>query len=91
MVFVVFALIEIGWKAKISPAEHPVSQYEFDVLIGADGKRNTLEGTDTSFVLLGSAASLHQFTFLSEVRLNPLNLHLYKDDATFVYCPVQFE
>ena len=35
---------EIGWKAKVSPAEHPVSQYEFDVLIGADGKRNTLEG-----------------------------------------------
>ena len=35
---------EIGWKAKVSPADHPVSQYEFDVLIGADGKRNTLEG-----------------------------------------------
>ncbi|XP_046461046.1 F-actin-monooxygenase MICAL3-like isoform X11 [Daphnia pulex] len=36
--------IKIGWKAKISPADHPVSQYEFDVLIGADGKRNTLDG-----------------------------------------------
>ena len=36
--------IEIGWKAKVSPADHPVSQYEFDVLIGADGKRNTLRG-----------------------------------------------
>jgi len=36
--------IETGWKAKVSPAEHPVSQYEFDVLIGADGKRNTLTG-----------------------------------------------
>lgn len=24
--------------------EHPVNQYEFDVLIGADGKRNTLMG-----------------------------------------------
>ena len=35
---------EIGWRAKTSPADHPVSQYEFDVLIGADGKRNTLEG-----------------------------------------------
>nr|XP_018895758.1 PREDICTED: protein-methionine sulfoxide oxidase Mical isoform X3 [Bemisia tabaci] len=34
----------IGWRAAISPPEHPVSQYEFDVLIGADGKRNTLEG-----------------------------------------------
>lgn len=36
--------IEIGWKAKVSPPDHPVGQYEFDVLIGADGKRNTLRG-----------------------------------------------
>lgn len=36
--------LEIGWRAVFSPADHPVSQYEFDVLIGADGKRNTLEG-----------------------------------------------
>ncbi|KAJ1523620.1 hypothetical protein ONE63_001463 [Megalurothrips usitatus] len=34
----------IGWRCITSPADHPVSQYEFDVLIGADGKRNTLEG-----------------------------------------------
>ncbi|EEB11757.1 protein MICAL-3, putative [Pediculus humanus corporis] len=33
-----------GWKALVTPSDHPVSQYEFDVLIGADGKRNTLEG-----------------------------------------------
>ncbi|GIX74346.1 protein-methionine sulfoxide oxidase mical3a [Caerostris extrusa] len=32
----------IGWRARVSPSDHPVSQYEFDVLIGADGKRNTL-------------------------------------------------
>lgn len=37
-------IIEIGWRANFSPENHPVSQYEFDVLIGADGKRNTLEG-----------------------------------------------
>ena len=42
--FVFFFTVEVGWKAKVSPADHPVSQYEFDVLIGADGKRNTLEG-----------------------------------------------
>lgn len=35
---------KIGWRAKTLPTDHPVSQYEFDVLIGADGKRNTLEG-----------------------------------------------
>ncbi|KAK3927176.1 [F-actin]-monooxygenase Mical [Frankliniella fusca] len=34
----------IGWRCITSPADHPVSQYEFDVLVGADGKRNTLEG-----------------------------------------------
>lgn len=33
-----------GWRALVSPEDHAVSHYEFDVLIGADGKRNTLEG-----------------------------------------------
>lgn len=35
---------KIGWRAVVSPPEHPVAQYEFNVLVGADGKRNTLEG-----------------------------------------------
>ncbi|XP_063393456.1 F-actin-monooxygenase Mical-like isoform X5 [Cydia fagiglandana] len=34
----------LGWRARVSPPNHPVSQYEFDVLLGADGKRNTLHG-----------------------------------------------
>ncbi|XP_050361307.1 F-actin-monooxygenase Mical isoform X3 [Nymphalis io] len=34
----------LGWRARVSPIDHPVAQYEFDVLIGADGKRNTLQG-----------------------------------------------
>lgn len=33
-----------GWRAEVSPADHAVSHYEFNVLVGADGKRNTLEG-----------------------------------------------
>lgn len=33
-----------GWRASVTPTDHAVSHYEFDVLIGADGKRNTLEG-----------------------------------------------
>ncbi|KYB28223.1 Protein-methionine sulfoxide oxidase Mical-like Protein [Tribolium castaneum] len=33
-----------GWRAEFTPSLHPVSQYEFDVVIGADGKRNTLQG-----------------------------------------------
>nr|CAI5820385.1 unnamed protein product [Callosobruchus analis] len=35
---------KIGWRAELDPPDHPVSQYEFDVIIGADGKRNTLQG-----------------------------------------------
>lgn len=34
----------IGWRAAIRPADHPVANFEFDVVVGADGRRNTLEG-----------------------------------------------
>ncbi|XP_075325530.1 protein-methionine sulfoxide oxidase mical3a isoform X14 [Odontesthes bonariensis] len=34
----------IGWRAEIHPKTHPVSELEFDVIIGADGRRNTLPG-----------------------------------------------
>ncbi|XP_070612594.1 F-actin-monooxygenase MICAL3 isoform X3 [Erythrolamprus reginae] len=34
----------IGWRAQVHPKTHPVSEYEFDVIIGGDGRRNTLEG-----------------------------------------------
>ncbi|XP_078529734.1 F-actin-monooxygenase MICAL3 isoform X5 [Lissotriton helveticus] len=34
----------IGWRAEVHPKTHMVSEYEFDVIIGADGRRNTLEG-----------------------------------------------
>ena len=37
---------DVGWRARVTPGDHPLSQYEFDVLIGADGKRNTLPGKD---------------------------------------------
>lgn len=39
-----FHFVALGWRARFSPPDHPVSQYEFDALIGADGKRNTLQG-----------------------------------------------
>lgn len=35
---------EIGWKAEFLPMDHPLSEFEFDVIIGADGRRNSLEG-----------------------------------------------
>ncbi|GFS17477.1 [F-actin]-methionine sulfoxide oxidase MICAL2 [Elysia marginata] len=34
----------IGWRCKVTPEDHVLSEYIFDVLIGADGKRNTLPG-----------------------------------------------
>ncbi|XP_010769719.1 protein-methionine sulfoxide oxidase mical3a-like [Notothenia coriiceps] len=32
----------IGWRAEVHPRTHPVNELEFDVIIGADGRRNTL-------------------------------------------------
>ncbi|XP_026175911.1 F-actin-monooxygenase MICAL2 isoform X4 [Mastacembelus armatus] len=34
----------LGWRAAIRPADHPVANFEFDVVVGADGRRNTLAG-----------------------------------------------
>ncbi|XP_059833708.1 F-actin-monooxygenase MICAL3-like isoform X2 [Hypanus sabinus] len=34
----------LGWRAEINPPSSKVSQFEFDAVIGADGRRNTLEG-----------------------------------------------
>ncbi|XP_034164514.2 F-actin-monooxygenase mical2b isoform X7 [Pangasianodon hypophthalmus] len=33
-----------GWKAEIRPSDHPIADFDFDVVVGADGRRNTLEG-----------------------------------------------
>ncbi|MEJ1273961.1 hypothetical protein NN561_004836 [Cricetulus griseus] len=35
---------KVGWRAEFLPADHALSDFEFDVIIGADGNRNTLEG-----------------------------------------------
>ncbi|XP_072045841.1 uncharacterized protein [Amphiura filiformis] len=34
----------IGWRAQLNPKDHPVSEFEFDVICGADGSRNALTG-----------------------------------------------
>ena len=34
----------VGWRAEIHPSAHPVSELQFQVVIGADGRRNTLPG-----------------------------------------------
>ncbi|XP_039988784.1 protein-methionine sulfoxide oxidase mical2b isoform X5 [Xiphias gladius] len=33
-----------GWRAEVQPSSHPVSDTDFDVVIGADGRKNTLDG-----------------------------------------------
>ncbi|XP_038563092.1 protein-methionine sulfoxide oxidase mical2b-like isoform X3 [Micropterus salmoides] len=33
-----------GWQAEVRPSSHPVSDFDFDVVIGADGRKNTLDG-----------------------------------------------
>uniref|UniRef100_A0A8P4G7J8 F-actin monooxygenase n=1 Tax=Dicentrarchus labrax TaxID=13489 RepID=A0A8P4G7J8_DICLA len=35
---------KVGWRMAVKPKSHPVNQLEFDVIIGADGRRNTLPG-----------------------------------------------
>uniref|UniRef100_A0A8D2LHT6 Microtubule associated monooxygenase, calponin and LIM domain containing 2 n=1 Tax=Varanus komodoensis TaxID=61221 RepID=A0A8D2LHT6_VARKO len=35
---------KIGWRAEFLPMDHPLSKFEFDVIIGADGRKSTLEG-----------------------------------------------
>ena len=44
-VFDDFRFVAVGWRAHFEPETHPVtSNYEFNVLIGADGRRNSLQG-----------------------------------------------
>lgn len=40
----VFVSTGRGWRAKVSPDNHPLNSYEFDAITGADGKQNTLKG-----------------------------------------------
>lgn len=34
----------VGWRLEVNPRSHPISQLQFDVVVGADGRRNTLPG-----------------------------------------------
>lgn len=35
---------DIGWRANVLPNDHPINLYEFDIMIGADGRRNVFDG-----------------------------------------------
>ncbi len=45
---IVFVSAGPGWRAEIRPADHPVADFDFDVVVGADGRRNTLEGMSSN-------------------------------------------
>lgn len=36
--------LEVGWRLEVDPKSHLVSQQVFDVVVGADGRRNTFPG-----------------------------------------------
>ena len=36
----------IGWRAKLNPADSPLNHFEFDVLVGGDGRRSVMPGFD---------------------------------------------
>ena len=38
------------WRARVTPAAHPVSGFDFNVLIGADGKRYSVKGAPFCFL-----------------------------------------
>ena len=35
--------VKSGWRALLSPSDHEANNYEFDFLVCADGKRNTIQ------------------------------------------------
>ncbi|XP_059832191.1 F-actin-monooxygenase MICAL2-like isoform X6 [Hypanus sabinus] len=35
---------DVGWRAEVLPRDHPTSAFTFDVIIGADGRKNSLQG-----------------------------------------------
>ncbi|TNM91454.1 hypothetical protein fugu_019834 [Takifugu bimaculatus] len=36
--------LQVGWRLEVNPKSHPINHLEFDVIVGADGRRNTLPG-----------------------------------------------
>jgi hypothetical protein len=56
-----------GWRARLLPENHQVSGYDFDVIVGADGRRNTLPGfkrdeTRSKLAIAITANFINRFT-----------------------------
>uniref|UniRef100_A0A8C2L8W5 F-actin monooxygenase n=1 Tax=Cyprinus carpio TaxID=7962 RepID=A0A8C2L8W5_CYPCA len=79
----------VGWRAEVHPSSHPVSQLEFDVVIGADGRRNTLPGICKNtwsrqlsfFVFSNMNKFFIQHLFCAGIDLE--NIVYYKDDTHY--------
>ena len=37
-------LIFRGWHAKLNPSDHLLNKFDFDILVGADGRRSSVPG-----------------------------------------------
>ncbi|XP_072128994.1 F-actin-monooxygenase mical2b isoform X11 [Mobula birostris] len=35
---------DVGWRAELLPRDHPISAFTFDVIVGADGRKSSLQG-----------------------------------------------
>lgn len=66
----------IGWRALVHPKTHPVSEYEFEVIIGGDGRRNTLEGNVVFIIHLQRELILK---FIREKMALNMPINIWKD------------
>ncbi|XP_062917651.1 F-actin-monooxygenase MICAL2-like isoform X2 [Mobula hypostoma] len=35
---------DVGWRVELLPRDHPISAFTFDVIVGADGRKSSLQG-----------------------------------------------
>lgn len=67
-----------GWRAEVRPSNHPVSEFDFDVVIGADGRKNTLDGEKET-----------EMTFCFKMRrkkvTDPHNVSLSARESTILF------
>ena len=66
---------------KVLPIDHPVSYFDFDVIIGADGRRNTLDGTYTG----GNPFPRKEFRYLKVQEDEHTRWHLHQRNV-FRWC-----
>lgn len=56
---------EVGWRIELNPKSHPINQLEFDVIIGADGRRNTLPSDSPNLIAADPTTVYPIFIFYS--------------------------